>query len=252
MVSRMLDRRSLEGHRAGALALRTVDTATGRTHHDDPVVGRSGGPAGNRVLTAWTGLLLLALIIVELVTVLDVRGMISWHIVVGTLLVPLALLKTASTSWRVVRYYTGHPVYREAGPPPTLLRWLGPLVVISTLGLLGTGLGLIAVGQRSGRQPFALGLDLLTLHQALFIVFGVVTGLHLLARIVPAVRLSVNKVAGAQVPAVSARLGLIALAVVAAVITAALVLGAAGDWRKDRGGFDDHQRPPQGVTAPLR
>lgn len=29
-------------------------------------------------------------------TVLDVRGMISWHIVVGTLLVPVALLKTAA------------------------------------------------------------------------------------------------------------------------------------------------------------
>ena len=67
----------------------TLDEAAGKRHRQDPVTGSSGGPAGNARLTAWTGVLLLVLFLVELVTVLDVDGLISWHIVVGTLLVPV-------------------------------------------------------------------------------------------------------------------------------------------------------------------
>jgi hypothetical protein len=52
-------------------------------------------------------------------------------------LVPPALLKTASTGWRVVRYYRSGAPYRQAGPPP-LLRLLGPLLVAGTMALLGT------------------------------------------------------------------------------------------------------------------
>ena len=174
-----------------------VDEATGATTRPDPVLDGTGGPAGNARLTAWTGLILLALIAVELVTVLDVRGMLSWHIVVGTLLVPFALLKTASTFWRVGRYYSGHEPYRTAGPPPTVLRLLGPLVVATTLGLLGTGLALIFEGASAGRRPFVTvlgqGIDTLTLHQALFFAFAAATGLHMLARLVPAVTLVLGR-----------------------------------------------------------
>lgn len=62
----------------------------------------------------------------ELLTLLDVRGLITWHVVLGALLIPPALLKTATTSWRIVRYYSGNIDYRTAGPPPTLLRLLEP------------------------------------------------------------------------------------------------------------------------------
>ena len=77
-------------------------TALGREHRTDPVVPDTGGPSGNARLTAWTGLFLLVLFIAELVTLLDVRGLIGWHLSVGVLLVPPALLKTATTGWRVV------------------------------------------------------------------------------------------------------------------------------------------------------
>jgi hypothetical protein len=55
----------------------TFYTATGRRHRDDPLEPRTGGPAGNARLTAWTGLLLLVLSLAELVTLLDVGGLIS-------------------------------------------------------------------------------------------------------------------------------------------------------------------------------
>src|SRR5665213_387039 len=80
-------------------------SAIGRLHRDDPIEPRTVGPAGNARLTAWTGLLLLVLSLAELVTLLNVGGLISWHIVIGTLLIPPALLKTASTGWRIIRYY---------------------------------------------------------------------------------------------------------------------------------------------------
>jgi hypothetical protein len=221
-----------------------VDEAIGKTHRADPVAPRTGGPAGNARFTAWTGLLLLALITVELVTLIDVRGLISWHIVVGTLLVPVGLLKTFATTWRFGRYYTGNRAYRSAGPPPTLLRILGPLVIVTTLGLLGSGLALIALGTVSSRRVIftALGqrVDTLTLHQALFIAFAVATGLHVLARTVPAVIQVTGRLQRAgplrhRVPGGAARLVALVATLTAAAITAALVLGASSEWRRDSG-----------------
>lgn len=57
------------------------------------------------------------------------------------------LLKVASTTWRFARYYTGAPAYRRKGPPPVLLRLLGPVVVILTLVLLFSGVGLLVVSR---------------------------------------------------------------------------------------------------------
>src|SRR3954470_16344669 len=168
--------------------------AVGRGSRHDPVLPGSGGPAGNARLTAWTGIVLLVLFLAELVTLLDVRGLISWHVALGVLLIPPALLKTASTGWRILRYYTGSRPYREAGPPPLFLRVLGPLVVAATLALLGSGIVLIALGEDRSRTSVLLGVTWVDLHQAMFVVFAVVAGLHVLARLVPALALTTRKV----------------------------------------------------------
>src|SRR3954447_12814551 len=99
-----------------------LSEAAGQARRPDPIAPRTGGPAGNARLTAWTGLVLLALSLAELVTLLDVGGLISWHVVIGVLLVPPALLKTVTTGWRIVCYYRGSPAYSQAGPPPMALR----------------------------------------------------------------------------------------------------------------------------------
>lgn len=169
-----------------------VDEASGRRHRRDAELPRTGGPAGNAQLTAWTGLLLLVLFLAELVTLLSVGSMISWHIAIGAALIPPALLKTATTGWRMLRYYTGSKHYKAAGPPPLLLRLLGPLVVLSTLAVLGTGTLLALVGVDRTFRPLVtvLGFSVspLTLHQASFAVWAGATGLHVLARLVPALR----------------------------------------------------------------
>ena len=111
------------GRVPGAVA-ETIATATGQAERHDPVRGRSGGPAGNALLTAWLGVALLVLLVAELVTLVDVRGLMDWHVVIGAVLIPPALAKTASTGWRIVRYYSGQRDYRLAGPPPLVLRVL--------------------------------------------------------------------------------------------------------------------------------
>jgi hypothetical protein len=231
-----------------------VAEATGRERRDDPVLPRTGGPAGNAVLTAWTGLVLLVLSLVELLTLFDVRGLLSWHVAIGALLIPPALMKTATTGWRILRYYVGDASYRTAGPPPMALRLLGPLVVLSTLGLLGSGVLLVLLGNDSGQRSFisflGFGLSWVGVHQGFFIVWGGATGLHLLGRIVPALMLTFGRARAMRVPGGWARSTLIGTAATVAILLAVLLVRADGSWGHDRGGrFDDGARVPAQVSG---
>jgi hypothetical protein len=227
-----------------------VDEAVGRRHRRDPVVAGAGGPAGNARLTSWVGLLLLLLIAAELVTLLDVSGLIDWHVGIGLALTAFALLKTASTGWRILRYYTGSSAYGSAGPPPALLRVLGPLVIAATLGVLGSGIALIAVGSTTARGPLLslVGhpISLVTVHQGFFILFAVTAGLHLLARFVPALSLATGRPRrpgdpGPGVPGEGRRIALLVATAIAAVLAIALVLPSVQGWQHDRH-LDDHDR----------
>jgi len=213
----------------------TLAEATGRERRRDPVLPGTGGPAGNALLTAWTGLLLLGLFLVELVTLLNLRALLSWHVVVGVLLVPPALLKTASTGWRIASYYAKRAPYRRAGPPPMPLRLLGPLVVLFTLVLLGSGLVLVALGPAASRAGFltVLGrrVDAVTVHQAAFVAWGAVTGLHTAGRLVPALRIvAAPWRAATRVPGRRFRGAVVVVTLLVAAIAAAAVLGVSHPW----------------------
>lgn len=231
-----------------------LDEAAGKSRRRDGVLPRTGGPAGNARLTAWTGAILFLLFVAELVTLLDVRGWISWHVALGVLLVPPALLKTASTGWRFLRYYTRGRPYVEAGPPIMPLRILGPVVVVTTLGLLGSGLVLIALGEQRSRDTVIAGFDWVSIHQGFFILCGIALGLHFLARAVPALMLISGRRkeepgAASRVPGGAMRLVLVVLTLAVAGVTTALVLPAASSWQHedfghfahfDKGRFDNH------------
>lgn len=51
--------------------------ASGHRRHSEPVLPRTGGPAGNAELMAWLGLLVIGLCAAELVTLISVRQLIS-------------------------------------------------------------------------------------------------------------------------------------------------------------------------------
>jgi hypothetical protein len=136
----------------------------------------SPGVEGNRRLTGITAIPLLILLFVEGLTVLlGVRQLISVHVFVGMLLVPPIALKIASVGYRFVRYYAGTPAYRLAGPPPLILRSLGPIVVASTLTLFGSGIALIVFGRDT---PLALPL-----HKLSFFVWVASMSIHVLGHV---------------------------------------------------------------------
>jgi hypothetical protein len=214
-----------------------IAVAVGAAHRDDPVRPRTGGPAGNARLTAWTGLILLAFFLAESATLLSVGHFITAHILIGAFLIPLVILKTATTGWRIARYYLGSADYRQAGPPPMLLRLLGPLVVLSGLAVLGSGLALIALGS-STYTPFltiaGFSINALSIHQASFIAWLIITGLHVLVRTVPAVKVTLGQPHGRRVPG-SAWRGVVLLATaVIGLAVSLLVLHLSGDWTHHR------------------
>ncbi len=73
-------------------------------------------------------------------------------------------LKIGSTGYRFGRYSLGSPAYRRTGPPPPVLRLLGPVVVASALCVLGSGIALMFVGT-------SLRQGVLLLHRASFVVW---------------------------------------------------------------------------------
>jgi hypothetical protein len=211
-----------------------VASAAGSELRTDPVAPRTGGPAGNARLTAWTGLLLLAGFVVECVTLLSLHAMLNLHIVVGAILIPLVLLKTATTGWRIVRYYLGSPSYRIAGPPPLLLRVLGPAVVLTGLAVLGSGLALVPLGDASYDAIVTVAgqrIDPLMIHKICFVLWLVVTGAHVLARTIPAIRLTVMPRERLHVPGRAARAAVVVVTLAASVVTGVVVTNLPSDWR---------------------
>src|SRR5437667_8210571 len=134
------------------------------------------GVAGNERLTALAGAVLLALIVAELVTIPTIRALMSVHVFVGVLLAGPLAVKTASTGWRFVRYYMQDPAYRRKGPPRPLSRALAPLLLIATLVVIGSGIGLVTTnpGNPGVLQP---------LHHGSFVVWAVLVGIHVRAYI---------------------------------------------------------------------
>jgi len=132
----------------------------------------TGGAAGNERLTAMTGAVLLVLFAAEGVTILRVHQLLTVHFFVGMLLIGPVALKAASTGYRFVRYYSGTWPYVRKGPPASLMRLLGPLLIATSLAVLGTGVALAVVGPGDRQWLF--------LHKASFVLwFGVMT-IHVL------------------------------------------------------------------------
>jgi hypothetical protein len=190
-------------------------------------------PAGNARLTAWVGLLLLALLTLQGITLFALNNLISVHLFVGGVLVPLVLLKLTTTGWRMTRYYRQSPRYVEAGSPPLALRLLAPLVIVSSLALLGTGLSLAFIG-RSATRPFmtiaGFGISALTLHQIAAIAWIAIAGPHMLARVLPAIRHTTRIGGRHTVTGGGLRLAVVTLTACIAVTTGLLVLHVGVDW----------------------
>ena len=137
----------------------------------------SGGVDGNERLTSLVAAVLLLLLFLVGLTVPVANVQTRLHVFLGVVVIPPILLKVASTTWRMVKYYAGSFSYRRKGPPMLLLRLLGPVLVVLTLVLLFSGVGLVIGAPRS------MHLELSQIHRASFLLWFAVTAVHVLAHL---------------------------------------------------------------------
>jgi hypothetical protein len=138
-------------------------------------VSKGADPRGNERLTAMTGAVLLVLFIAECLTLLNLGGFLTVHVFLGFVLLGPVCLKIGSTLWRFTRYYTGSVPYVRKGPPNPLERVVGPLVILTTLAVLGTGVALVVEGPGNGpwhqlhREAFLVWVAVILIHLASYL-----------------------------------------------------------------------------------
>ena len=191
----------------------------------EPGERASGGASGNARLTGSIGALTFVVLAAEGLTLLGVRQLISAHVFIGMLLVPAVAVKTASTLYRFSRYYAGRPDYVIKGPPPIILRFLGPAVVVTTIGVLVTGIGALAAGP-STRW-------LVQAHKLSFLIWFAAMTVHVLGHILETPALAFadwRRAESSQVPAARMRIIVLIVTVAVGLGLATASLSWIGSW----------------------
>jgi hypothetical protein len=203
----------------------------------------SEGVEANARLTATVAALLLILLAAEGVTILRIGRLLTLHVFIGMLLVPPVALKIGSTGYRFARYYSGAVAYRSKGPPPALLRVLGPLVVLLTIALFASGIALLFAGP-------GLRQDLLLAHRASFVLWLAVMVVHVLGHLRETVRLAPRdyyRRTARQVKGAGGRQWAIAGSLVLGALLGVLCMGQVGHFERHGPRF-----APPGPAAAMR
>jgi hypothetical protein len=151
--------------------------------------------------------------------------------------------------YRFVRYYTGSEPYRRKGPPMLLLRLIGPVIMVLTACVFGSGIMLAVTGPGDG--PW------LTVHRISFIAWAFFITIHVLAHVWRLPRLLAAEARGAAMPqgdtdehaaagrharrAVEVlggrgtRLALLTASLLAGLVIALLTVHLAGNWEPSFG-----------------
>jgi hypothetical protein len=184
------------------------------------------GVEANARLTSGIAMPLLILLAAEGVTLPFLDSLLKPHVFLGFALIPLVGLKLGSTVYRFGRYYAGAESYRRKGPPNAILRVLGPVVIIATLTLLGSGVVLVLAGRSWQDQA-------LFWHKASFVLWFAAMTVHVLGHLVETVRLASRDwvpTATHALPRAATRRWLLAAGVAAGGLLGAWSLGHLGLW----------------------
>ena len=185
-----------------------------------------GGAEGNERLTAMTGAVLLILLAVECYTILRIGRLLTLHVFLGMLLLGPVVLKAVSVLYRFARYYSGSAPYRRKGPPALLLRMIGPVIMLLTACVFGSGIMLAVTGPSYGPPT-----GWLEVHRISFIAWAFFITIHVLAYLPRLPRLLAAEGRAAQVlGGRSARLALLIAALLAGLVIALLTVHLAGKW----------------------
>jgi hypothetical protein len=175
------------------------------------------GPTANRRLTALTGAVILPLAALVLLTGLFFGSLWHVHFFLGFLLLPVALLKLSSTTYRMVRYYLRLGLYRQIRPPYPVARLTSPLLALSVVALFVSGIVMWLI--HAQRDPWGW------VHTDAAIVFSTIVVLHLGLYLPEAVRTAGDDLHAAprSTPVLHRR----RLAIVAGAVLVGLVLALA-------------------------
>jgi hypothetical protein len=203
---------------------------------------RSGGAEGNERLTAMTGAVLVILLAVEGYTILRIGRLLTLHVFLGMLLIGPVTLKAGSVLYRFARYYAGSEPYRRKGPPAPLLRVIGPINMLLTACVLGSGI-MLAV---SGPGYYGGGASgWLELHRLSFLAWLFFMAIHVLAYVSRLPRLLAAEVRGVSGQADASRptrramevlggrgtrVALLVASLLAGLVIALLTVHLAGKW----------------------
>jgi hypothetical protein len=206
---------------------------------------RSGGAEGNERLTVLTGAVLLILLAVECYTILRIGRLLTLHVFVGMLLLGPVTLKAGSVLYRFSRYYTGSAPYRRKGPPALLLRVIGPIVLLLTACVFGSGIMLAVTGPSYGAPS-----GWLVVHRISFIAWCFFIVIHVLAYVPRLPRLLAAEARGVSFPQAGpagagrharamevlggrgTRLALLIASLLAGLVIALLTVHLAGKWEQ--------------------
>ena len=158
---------------------------------------RSGGAEGNERLTAITGAVLLVLLAVEGYTILRIGRLLTLHVFLGMLLLGPVTLKAGSVLYRFARYYAGSEPYRRKGPPDPLLRVIGPINMLLTACVFGSGIMLAVTGPN---YSYGGPTGWLQLHRLSFIAWLFFMAIHVLAYVWRLPRLLAAEARGVSLP----------------------------------------------------
>jgi hypothetical protein len=191
---------------------------------------RLDGAEGNERLTAMTGAVLLIGLAVECYTILRIGRLLTLHVFLGMLLLGPVVLKAGSVLYRFVRYYTGSEPYRRKGPPALLLRVIGPIIMLLTACVFGSGIMLAVSGPGYGPPS-----GWLEVHRISFIAWAVFIVIHVLAYVprVPGLLAAEARGGGPLLGLLGGRgtrLALLVASLLAGLVIALLTVHLAGKW----------------------
>lgn len=127
-------------------------------------------------LMALLGVVLFIALAIEGVTVVFIGQLIALHVIIGMILIPVMAYKIVVATYRFAMYYLGVPDFKRSGPPELVLRLIAPLLVISTVVLMASGVVLVMLHPGT---PTANAWRFI--HQASFVAWFGLMVIHVLA-----------------------------------------------------------------------
>ena len=186
---------------------------------DGPHPKRTQQVIGNLILTSHAGLIILFGLVLLYLSGLAFTPLRPVHFALGFALIPILVVKLASTAWRAISYYFRRPAYRAAGAP-----WLLPRLIALPLAAAAV------LATASGVVLWAIGTDhgiWATIHTDSVIALGGIVLVHLAVYMRKAVRASARSLAAT---AINRPEKVIVWALVAAMVAGAIATGLEPTW----------------------